>query len=425
MVILSLSEAHKVQQDVDIRSNLLHRLQKVSPFQRADVDSTTLGKSQGKANLASLEATGSDGVQPYKTRGGICGILDHIVVPYETHRDTMFLAASRQGKSHLLFGHLHICRDGGLSKSSAGNDLFSKSRVTQVILTFVWVLYNAIYILSTWWQTVVNHYAPGGRLLLLVDYDSPGAQTTYWIMKLIVTSCEFAMVALAFLYSCFVAIKYTCFTKKSELEHYRIWRQLYTVCCSIIPTMTSWSVMFGLRSVKTFSSDLQLELAQTTRGISTWRAVASSTLSTLLFAAMGFIAFTTKLALVVVRLQMLMKEQSYTVFTLLYEIALVFAFANQALGIMQVSDVETKRLFLFIFGGDDARMQASELDRQEAYLACVMHFIGTQLYQDEKPRIRRWKRAVAMLSFANLDMQSLVLAEDKKERISIDRKLPV
>merc|ERR1711879_57399 len=132
--------------------------------------------------------------------------------------------------------------------------------------------------------------------------------------------------------------------------------------------------------------------------------------SRLLFGGLGFLSFAIKFAHLQYQLR---QPHTFGLHTLVWQVGLLFGFVNQAFGITQVAHVETDRLFLFIFGGEDAKMQAGELDRQEAYLARVVYTILNDLWCDDLPRQRMFKRAIALVSLTHIDVQSLVLDEDE------------
>lgn len=163
---------------------------------------------------------------------------------------------------------------------------------------------------------------------------------------------------------------------------------------------------------------LSLEMTKVEEGASPYRILFVFVVSRLMFGALGFVAFTIKLAHLV---SQLLPDQNRKLGLqgIGMQIALLFGFVNQAFGITQVSQVETARLFLFIFGGEDSVMQAGELDRQEAFLAFVVYTVCTKLYMEEgiSPLGRKVRRAVALLSFTHLDIQSLVLDEDESQEV--------
>lgn len=96
----------------------------------------------------------------------------------------------------------------------------------------------------------------------------------------------------------------------------------------------------------------------------------------------------------------------------------IVGFLNQVCGITLVWQINERRLFLFVFGGGDSRMQAGELDRQYAFLASVTMHLCTDLWASEPTWRRSFKRAVALITFTDLDVQALILDED--ESLGVD-----
>lgn len=99
------------------------------------------------------------------------------------------------------------------------------------------------------------------------------------------------------------------------------------------------------------------------------------------------------------------------------EFTLLVGFINQAVGITQVFDVETQRLFLFIFGGENVNIEAGELDRQEVFLAFVTKHICEDLFLQYPPTLRKFKRFIALVTFDHLDIQSMILDEDESKEV--------
>merc|ERR1712194_228025 len=180
--------------------------------------------------------------------------------------------------------------------------------------------------------------------------------------------------------------------------------------------MSNFSAMKTLQFLnpQVMGTALSLEMTKVEEGASRCRVLLVFVASRLLFGTLGFVAFAIKLAHLVSQLSQ-DPHHKFGLQELGMQIGLLFGFVNQAFGITQISQIETARLFLFIFGGEDSAMQAGELDRQEAFLAFVFYTVCTKLYTEEGiSRFgRKARRAVALLSFTHPDIQSLVLDEDE------------
>lgn len=255
--------------------------------------------------------------------------------------------------------------------------------------------------------------------MLLIDRQSGQAPERFKEMQLAIASFEVLSICGMMLYSMYIVMRYTCCASEAELKQYRIWHQLFHVCCEIFPRMSNFSAMKTLQFLnpQVLGTALSLELTKVEEGKSYCRVVVVFAITRLLLGALGFVAFSIKFAHLVVQLTSQQEDGKFGIELLQGQIALLFGFVNQAFGITQIAQVETSRLFLFIFGGEDSAMQAGELDRQEAYLACVAYTVCTSLSPELPPLRRRLRRAVALLSFTHLDIQSLVLDEDESREV--------
>eukprot|EP00747_Dinoflagellata_sp_TGD_P188830 gnl/TRDRNA2_/TRDRNA2_48356_c0_seq1.p1 gnl/TRDRNA2_/TRDRNA2_48356_c0~~gnl/TRDRNA2_/TRDRNA2_48356_c0_seq1.p1 ORF type:complete len:389 (+),score=48.70 gnl/TRDRNA2_/TRDRNA2_48356_c0_seq1:84-1250(+) len=350
------------------------------------------------------------------------GLISNLIVPDEDDRDTLMTAVLQQGQTDIFFRHLRIRPDGGLNKDNVGKRLFTKTRMVQASTTVVFALFNLYTVIGNLCGTLAKKSEDDIGLPVLIDYSSHDAAHQFWMLELAVSAGEtFIMLAIV-IYSLWVCFKYCWIATDEALMHYRLWHQMYSVCCILIPKMTNFSAMNAVQHLnpQILFSDLALHMVQVEEGHSPLRVLSCFILWRLSFGVLGFVAFSIKFCVVHHHLRLLVSAQEYGMNALLSEVVLLFGFINQAFGITRVSTVETTRLFLFIFGGEDAAMQAGELDRQETYLACITHFVFTKLYLDECPRKRRFKRMVAMLSFTHLDIQSLVLDEDESREADAD-----
>jgi hypothetical protein len=296
--------------------------------------------------------------------------------------------------------------------------LYSRSRVFSVAVTLFFVLFNAYTIFMNWY-VILNSPEQQQFFMLLIDRHAPQAAERFKEMQLAVTSVELLAVVGMMLYSLYIVMRYNFCATEAELKQYRMWHQLYNVCCEIIPRMSNFSAMKSLQFLnpQVLGTALSIELTKVEEGKSHLRVITCFVLTRLVLGALGFVAFSIKLTHLVTQLWQLLNENQSGF--LLYEsqVMLLFGFVNQAFGITQISQVETSRLFLFIFGGEDSAMQAGELDRQEAYLACVAYTVCTGLSPELPPFRRRLRRAAALMSFTHLDIQSLVLDEDESQEV--------
>lgn len=351
---------------------------------------------------------------PQDTRQGfLFACVDKIIVPDENDRDVIFTDAAREGND-IFFRHLKLRADGGLNKERVSEQLYSMSRCVTVVLQLGFVAFNSYTVCSDFSQAVGAGNSDSDLDFTLIVDPSHGAQTL-WAIGVIIAAGEVFAMLLMVAYAIYVAAKFEYCAGPDDLAHYRIWHQLYGVCCSLVPTMTNFSAMAILSYVnpQTLGTQLSLALTQTEEGASYFRVISVFFLSRLAFALLGFLSFVIKYMQLTMGLYS-RQLQAYGMGSFFGQLVDLLGFVNQLFGLCRVGEVETSRLFLFVFGGEDSQMQAGELDRQEAFLACVAQLINTRLYLDAPSRQRRWRRFVAMLSFTHLDVQSMVLDEDEK-----------
>jgi hypothetical protein len=352
-------------------------------------------------------------------------IIDDLIVADEDDRDAIFRAGLGQGRS-IFFKHLRIRADGGLGKATNAKLFFSNMRVVDAVVVLFFSAFNTITVFSN--LRISYHRFTQEKLesdfVLLLDEASQASQRIFWGAHLTVVGTEAAFMFAMLLYSVYVVVKYNYCTEEGQLSHYRIWHQLYAVCCQILPRTGNFSAMKTLQFLnpQVLGTHISLALTKVEEGHSYGRVLFEFTFTHLLLGTLGFIAFVIKFAHLVERLTAHMSghgelEGTYSAWHAFMQVALLFGFVNQFFGITEVAKVETLRLFLFMFGGEDAAMQAGELDRQEAFLASVVQHICTELYAGLSPPQRRFRRAVALLSFTHLDLQSMILDEDESQEV--------
>lgn len=366
-----------------------------------------------------FSARGSRASVAYSRRRGLGRLIDKVIVPEEDERDMIFQAAHQD--PHIFFRHLKIRADGGLGKGSErnGEALFSFGRCVRVFVSFCFIALN-MYTICTNVLSIERNRTYDEVFVLLVD---PDAKDYFHAMQLAVAGVEVAAMILMTYYCLRVFVRYNLRSDARYLNHYRIWHQLYTVCCVTIPSMTNFSAMRTLQFLnpQVIGTELALQMTKVEEGASRCRVLFSFVASRLIFGTLGFVAFAIKLAHLVSQLLPRSDSQNsnFGPLELGMQVGLLFGFINQSFGITQISHIETARLFLFIFGGEDSAMQAGELDRQEAFLAFVFYTVCTKLYTEEGVSRfgRKARRAVALLSFTHLDIQSLVLDEDESQEV--------
>jgi len=83
-------------------------------------------------------------------------------------------------------------------------------------------------------------------------------------------------------------------------------------------------------------------------------------------------------------------------------------FLVQVLGVVQLGPFVKKRLFMFIFGGEDGIMQDEEMDLMDTWNS----LLARRMYRD----LSFSQFLAVMLSFSDVDFQGLVLNENAEEK---------
>jgi len=101
----------------------------------------------------------------------------------------------------------------------------------------------------------------------------------------------------------------------------------------------------------------------------------------------------------------------------------VMAFLNQVMGIVILDTVLQERVFLIVFGGDDADMDHDERALKLVYLARVARAIWRHYWEDSEGGFKERLQAVVMLlTFDHVDLQKLLIREDYDEKAAIEKE---
>lgn len=370
-------------------------------------------------------------------------------VPEENDRDTIFQAARHDGED-LFFRHLRLHSEGGLhkfQKETITERMYNKERTFKVFLRLFLIIFNGAQIYTFWYGSMpaqeycADHHYSGlcfedrdkYAMTPLVNPTNNDMENCFYIARAVVSTVELVRFVTYGMDVVYIIFKFNCCTKAEDLKHYRIWHQLYETCTQKIRRMTNYSAMQSLSILnpQTMRSKLLLELTKVEEGASKPFVLARFIFMVLLWITFGLFAFLSKFTLLATQLQVSeqkLRAGSSSQFWVISELRHILGFLNQVCGITLVWAVEERRLFLFIFGGEDSKMQAGELDRQFAYLASVTKHLCEELWVCESACSRKFKRAVALLTFSDLDVQALILDEDESLEVDADvlrRGMPV
>lgn len=338
---------------------------------------------------------------------------------HEESRDLIFQGARIRG-SQLFFQHLRLRKDGGLDMAYDAARLFSRARVYRVLALALFVIFNFACV-SYNLVSLLMVRDPQSVYPVVVEPNL--ASTRLWFVRcqLMFAVYETSVMVYMAMFSVFWWVKYNTCTSEEDMNRYRIWHMLHRVCHALVPTMTNFSAMKTVQYLnpQVLGADWWIAMTEVEHGHTYACVVCTFVVQHVLFGITGFTAFVLKFSTLVAHVNALNNDG--TVYDMAAELLLLIGFLNQTCGITQISRVEERRLFLFVFGGENSCMEAGELDRQEVYLASCARHICRMLYANEPPIRRRFKRAVALMSFDHRDIQSLILQEDERKEVDAER----
>jgi len=202
------------------------------------------------------------------------------------------------------------------------------------------------------------------------------------------------------------------------LIHYRMYFELMIVCISLVPMLGNFSALKLLNNLNPQTLSSQFATALRFPGkYGTCGVLVSFTFSHLVYGGIGFLAFVVKLSQLVIQLSDHVDDPdiSYGFVDVTYQMVILFGFVNQLFGFSQVTKIQTDRVGLLLFGGEEAAMTRAGGANLFAYLAAVTHMICTEFYKESTPKMRKLKRVVAMITFSHEDLQYLVLDEKESD----------
>jgi len=318
-----------------------------------------------------------------------------------------------------VFSFLKLAEDGGFSEVK---DMYSPARWVSVVSLFVFVIYNveavtlmdfnfirdpeaALTSLGATDLSVANDFyfsAPISNFILSkITGDEKASVSPVQVVGIL------ELIGLSYYLLSIVVCLYHI--KMDKNEGFKKWYYIQSVSWDILPALSSYSAMKLLNHV--------VPAVAATRMIELIESVAESKrdkkstiphyfailvwICTMVFGfVVGFDTFLMKLR--VVSLKANTQEMSFGI------VLPVVQFLVQVLGVVQLGPFVRKRLFVFIFGGEDGIMQDEETELMETWNALLARRMYTDL---------PYSHFIAVLfSFSDEDFQGLVLNEDKVEK---------
>jgi len=202
-----------------------------------------------------------------------------------------------------------------------------------------------------------------------------------------------------------------------NMDNYTLWYRFFHALCHTLRVMSNFSAMKTLAHLnpQVLWDDLQLKIVTSGNAC---QGILIFLVSRVALGGVGFLAFAIKFAQVVDALHA--EKKKGTVGWRPYEmeqILILAGFCNQMFGITQLWRIQETRLMLFLFGGQNAQMDAEEIGRQNAFLADITQTVCTEMYKTNTHNdlYLNFKRFITILSLTHYDMQAFVLEDEEKQ----------
>jgi len=312
------------------------------------------------------------------------------------------------------FGFLELAKDGGFSEVK---DLYTSSRWGTAAILIVFVVYNVVAImmldyafmtdprgaaesLGTELENINKFYFSRDITNFIAPHFGYTGDQIPSPMKVI---GFLELVGLAF----FCTNLVYCLIMARFSTGFRKWFAVQTIFWDILPTLSVYSAMRLLYIIvpAVLSAKVTAFLAAFAERKEEKKSMLPLILSVMgwLFALVfsfivGFDTFLMKLRVVSAAANK--KNVDLTV------LLATVQFLVQVLGVVQLSSFVRKRLFIFIFGGEDGILQDEEVVLMETWNA----LLAKRMYRD----LDFWQATATMASFSDEDFQSLVLNENKE-----------
>jgi len=308
------------------------------------------------------------------------------------------------------FGALELANDGGFSEVPGLYDNGTTMRWLNAVIMVVFVVYNVISVMKLDFDFMFRPEAAAEEL----NTTLPDIQKFY-ISKLLIQTIVWivggqpervhAVRFLGFLELTGLLIILgglaVDICKLQRERDFRRWFNVQKIFWETVPRLSVYSGMRLLYScvpivltsdvceiIDTVSQETRQRAIKT---VCRWLAITIASF------AVGFDMFLMKLRIVTAAA----KQQELTIIDFLPTLQ----FLIQVVGVVQLGIYTRKRLFTFIFGGEDGVMQPEEFVKLETWNA----LLAKRIYGDGTSARSIVKFLVVMLSFSDMDFQSLVL----------------
>jgi len=326
-----------------------------------------------------------------------------------------------------MWPHLSLAEDGGFSEVK---DLYYHGRWVTAAILLIFVVYNVVYLVMLDTSFISDPYQAIATLsgLSAESAKNSSIMTSFYFtegiidrMVVIVTGNETITVAPVQVLGClelanlaywFLKIFLGVFWVLTDTGFKKWWWGQY-IFWEALPVLSSFSSMKLLNYIvpAVFFTHLFERIGEIQEAIEENKRIAKVfgvlhfiiwILTVILGFMVGFDTFLMKMRVVA------LKASAKTMSTAV--VLPCMQFLVQVLGVVQLGPFVRKRLFVFVFGGEDGIMQDEELELMDTWNA----LLARRMYED----LGGHKYLAVMLSFSDEDFQSLVFNENKEVKES-------
>lgn len=318
------------------------------------------------------------------------------------------------------FKFLELAKDGGFSEVGA---LYTHSRWVSSAMLIIFVLYNVYYVIEL--DLALSKGGPDAAADVGMDNIEDLSDKFYisnsiqdWLSSMygfpsreptqLLGTLELAVLGYYFLDLLYCMLMMLV----DKGGSFRRWYHCTQIFWETLPLLSSYSAMKLLNCIvpTVFLTVLGEKILLINESISEGKGKVLPILGLVVWFftviirfVIGFDTFLLKLRVVSVKASDSTDTMEFT--TLIPDIILpVIQFLVQVLGVVQLGPFVRKRLFVFIFGGEDGVMQNEEVELMNTWNA----LLAKRMYRE----YNWWKFLAVMTSFSDEDFQSLVLNEN-------------
>jgi hypothetical protein len=322
-----------------------------------------------------------------------------------------------------IFSHLELATDGGFSEVKGLYATGSASRWLMGLMLVLFVVYNveALIVLDTSLMSNATEAitALGGEPEKVLDAFYLSNRVVDSVAALVTGNPDIdvspvgvlgALELLGMAWYFGRLIYYVIRVATDKTDGFKRWFSCQSIFWDVLPSLSCYSAMKLLNCiVPTVLSTRAFELiTEVTERKAEKKSIAPAILNIILWIFQLIFGFVAGFDTFLMKLRIVAASAGTSA-----GIVPCLQFLVQVLGVVQLGFFVRKRLFVFIFGGEDGIMQDEETELMETWNALLARRIWREYAIEMQSKVKFF---IVMLSFADEDFQSLVLNENEEQK---------